>query len=119
MRGMRAAVAGRPDGPDGLVVRELPTPDPRPGWALVKVEAFGLNRFEYMTLRGWSGDTVTFPRVLGIKCVRNRRGRGGGSDGEAGDDRRRCDGRHGPRVRRRMAEYAVLPGPQLISLDTG
>jgi NADPH:quinone reductase len=44
---MRAVVAERPDGPDGLVVREVPRPEPRPGWALVRVEAFGLNRSEY------------------------------------------------------------------------
>ena len=47
-----------PNGPDRLVVREVPRPEPRPGWALVRVEAFGLNRSEYMTLRGWSGDAV-------------------------------------------------------------
>jgi NADPH:quinone reductase-like Zn-dependent oxidoreductase len=41
---MRAAVAERPDGPDGLVVREVSRPQVKPGCALVKVEAFGLNR---------------------------------------------------------------------------
>jgi NADPH2:quinone reductase len=35
----------------------------------VKVEAFGLIRSEYMTLRGDSRDAVTFPRILGIECV--------------------------------------------------
>ena len=66
---MRAAVAERPGGPDGLVVREVPRPEPRPGWALVRVEAFGLNRSEYITLRGWSGAAVQFPRILGIECT--------------------------------------------------
>ena len=36
MAQMRAVVAERPDGPDGLVVREVPRPEPRPGWALEK-----------------------------------------------------------------------------------
>lgn len=66
---MRAAVAERPDGAEGLVVREVPRPEPRQGWALVRVEAFGLNRSEYMTLQGWSGAEVAFPRILGIECV--------------------------------------------------
>jgi NADPH:quinone reductase len=35
----------------------------------VRVEAFGLNRSEYKTLRGYSGDAVTFPRILGIELV--------------------------------------------------
>jgi NADPH:quinone reductase-like Zn-dependent oxidoreductase len=56
---MRAVVAERPDGPDGLVLREVPRPEPRPGWALVRVEAFGLNRSEYKTLKGYAGDAVT------------------------------------------------------------
>src|SRR6188472_492723 len=61
MAQMRAVVAERPDGPDGLVVREVPRPEPRPGWGLVRVEAFGLNRSEYKTLKGYAGDAVTFP----------------------------------------------------------
>ena len=67
MAQMRAVVAERPDGPDGLVVREVPRPEPRPGWALVRVEAFGLNRSEYKTLKGYAGEAVTFPRILGIE----------------------------------------------------
>src|SRR6476619_1519093 len=62
MAQMRAVVAERPDVPDGLVVREVPRPEPRPGWALVMVEAFGLNRSEYKTLKGYAGDAVRFPR---------------------------------------------------------
>ena len=69
MAQMRAVVAERPAGPDGLVVREVPRPEPRPGWALVRVEAFGLNRSEYKTLEGYAGDAVTFPRILGIELV--------------------------------------------------
>ena len=69
MARMRAVVAERPAGPEGLVVREVPRPNPRPGWALVRVEAFGLNRSEYKTLKGYAGDAVTFPRILGIELV--------------------------------------------------
>jgi len=47
---MRAALAERPGGPEGLVVRDVPPPRPRPGWASVRVEAFGLDRSEYALL---------------------------------------------------------------------
>jgi NADPH:quinone reductase len=66
---MRAAVVHEPGGPEVLRVEELPVPEPRPGWVLVRVRAFGLNRSELVTRAGGSGDAVRFPRVLGIECV--------------------------------------------------
>jgi NADPH:quinone reductase-like Zn-dependent oxidoreductase len=65
---MRAAVAERPGPPEVLTVREVLRPDPREGWTLVQVKAFGLNRSEIMTRLGYSPD-VRFPRILGIECV--------------------------------------------------
>jgi NADPH:quinone reductase-like Zn-dependent oxidoreductase len=116
---MRAVVAERPDGPDGLIVREVPRPEPREGWALVRVEAFGLNRSEYKTLRGFAGDAVTFPRILGIELV----GVVEAVHGDAppvppgtkiaalmGDMGRAFDGGY--------AEYALVPEYQLIALQT-
>ncbi|KAJ3162492.1 hypothetical protein HK101_000743 [Irineochytrium annulatum] len=41
---------------------------PKPGWVLIKVKAFGLNRSELFTRQGLS-PSVKFPRVLGIECV--------------------------------------------------
>ncbi|MEU6070688.1 zinc-binding dehydrogenase [Streptomyces sp. NPDC047082] len=61
-------VVEHPGGPDVLQPRELPRPEPRDGWTLVRVTAFGLNRSELFTRRGLS-PTVRFPRVLGIECV--------------------------------------------------
>jgi NADPH:quinone reductase-like Zn-dependent oxidoreductase len=119
MAKMRAVVAQRPDGPDGLVVCNVSRPEPREGWALVRVEAFGLNRSEYKTLRGFAGDAVTFPRILGIELV----GVVEATHGEAplvspgtkvaalmGDMGRAFDGGY--------AEYALVPEHQLITLDT-
>ncbi|GAA2463858.1 zinc-binding dehydrogenase [Actinocorallia cavernae] len=65
---MRAMVVEQPGGPDVLRPRELPRPEPRDGWTLVRVTAFGLNRSELFTRRGLS-PVVRFPRVLGIECV--------------------------------------------------
>jgi NADPH:quinone reductase-like Zn-dependent oxidoreductase len=115
---MRAAVAERPDGPDGLVVREVPRPEPREGWALVRVEAFGLNRSESMTLRGWSGDAVRFPRILGIECVGVVAAVAPGSAVEPGTVVAAIMGGMGRDFDGGYAEYALLPERQLIALET-
>jgi NADPH:quinone reductase-like Zn-dependent oxidoreductase len=65
---MRAAVCVRPGGPEVLEIRELPTPEVRDGWSLVRVKGAGLNRSELRTRQGHSPN-VRFPRVLGIECV--------------------------------------------------
>jgi NADPH:quinone reductase-like Zn-dependent oxidoreductase len=115
---MRAAVAERPDGPDGLVVRDVPRPEPRPGWALVKVEAFGLNRSEYMTLRGWSGDAVAFPRILGIECVGTVAAVADAATVDVGTTVAAVMGGMGRSFDGGYAEYALLPEGQLMTLET-
>jgi NADPH:quinone reductase len=65
---MKAIVVERAAGPEVLQIRTVPTPELRPGWILIKVKAFGLNRSEIFTRRGDSPD-VKFPRILGIECV--------------------------------------------------
>jgi NADPH:quinone reductase-like Zn-dependent oxidoreductase len=65
---MRAVVLEAPGSPDALEIRELPIPQPRPGWVLIRVKAFGLNRSELHTRLGLA-EGVTFPRVLGIEAT--------------------------------------------------
>jgi NADPH2:quinone reductase len=66
---MRAVVVYEPGGPEALQLQERPVPAARPGWVLVRIHAFGLNRSELITRAGGSGDAVSFPRVLGIECA--------------------------------------------------
>ena len=46
---MRAVVLDAPGPPEALRIRELPVPEPRPGWVLIRVKAFGINRSELHT----------------------------------------------------------------------
>src|SRR6266508_1232119 len=65
---MRAVVLDAPGPPEALRIRELPVPEPRPGWVLIQVKAFGINRSELHTRLGLA-QGVTFPRVLGIEAT--------------------------------------------------
>ena len=115
---MRAAVVEAPGGPEALVLRDLPKPAPRPGWTLVRVRAFGLNRAELMTRRGESGDAVRFPRVLGIEAV-------GTVDASVDDDApppgttvASVMGGMGRAFDGGYAEYVLLPTERLMPLET-
>ena len=65
---MRAVVLDTPGPVQNLHIRDLPLPEPRPGWVRIKVTAFGLNRSELHTRLGYA-QGVTLPRVLGIEAV--------------------------------------------------
>jgi NADPH:quinone reductase-like Zn-dependent oxidoreductase len=107
---MRAAVVHVPGGPDVLRVEEIPVPEPRPGWVLVRVRAFGLNRSELGTRAGESGAAVQFPRVLGIECV--------GEVVETGQTIVAAMGGMGREFDGGYAEYALLPATHVIPVET-
>jgi NADPH2:quinone reductase len=65
---MRAVVVDQPGGAEVLQVRDVPVPVPVPGWVLIKVEAFGLNRSE-LHFRSGVASTGSFPRIPGIEAV--------------------------------------------------
>ena len=48
--------------------RERPVPELKPGTAILRIAAFGLNRSELFTRQGHSPG-VSFPRILGIEAV--------------------------------------------------
>jgi NADPH:quinone reductase-like Zn-dependent oxidoreductase len=65
---MKAVVLKEPGPVENLEIKELPLPEPPPGWVRVAIKAFGLNRSELHTRLGLA-EGVTFPRVLGIEAV--------------------------------------------------
>lgn len=65
---MKAVVLTKPCKASELQVTEVPTPQVKPGWVLVKIKAFGINRSELYTRQGFS-PSVSLPRIIGIECV--------------------------------------------------
>ena len=64
---MKAVVTERAGGPEMLELRQVPRPEPRPGWVLIRVRAFGLNRSE---LKGQSRGFTRHTMIGGIRDVR-------------------------------------------------
>ena len=65
---MKAIVIEQAGNPHVLQIKDVPRPQSQPGWVLINVKAFGLNRSEMFTRQGHS-PSVKFPRILGIECV--------------------------------------------------
>lgn len=65
---MKAVVVYEAGGADKLVFQEVPKPQWKKGWSLIKIKGFGINRSEIFTRKGYS-PSVQFPRILGIECV--------------------------------------------------
>jgi len=65
---MKAAVTTRSGDSQVIEIQEVPIPEVKSGWVLIKIKAFGLNRSELFTRRGESPG-VDFPRIQGIECV--------------------------------------------------
>ena len=65
---MKAAVTEKAGPPSVITVRDVPVPEAKEGWVLIRIRAFGLNRSELFTRQGDSPG-VQFPRIQGIECV--------------------------------------------------
>ena len=109
---MRAVVLDAPGPPEALQIRELPIPDPRPGWVLIRVKAFGLNRSELHTRLGLA-QGVTFPRVLGIEATGVVAAAPGG-EYPIGQQVAALMGGMGRTFDGGYAEYTCVPASQLI-----
>lgn len=62
---MKAAVIEKQGGIEGIVYREFPDPEVRPGDVLVRVHACGLNYFDVFVRRGMPGLPVKLPFISG------------------------------------------------------
>jgi len=113
---MKAVKIYQAGGPEQLIYQDVPTPDIKEGWSLVKIKGFGINHSEIFTREGKS-PSVQFPRILGIECV----GEVAQSSAPAlavgqkvvsimGEMGRAFDGSY--------AEYVLLPNEQIYPVHT-
>ena len=67
---MKAVVLDKITEGKDIVLSEIPVPEVRPGWVLVKVKAFGLNHSEkLLRLNEIRADYIQKPIIPGIECV--------------------------------------------------
>src|SRR5580692_12360804 len=66
MFSMRAILRTTFGDPDVLVIREIPEPEPKEGYVVIEVKAFGLNHAE---LHMRKGEWAEIADVSGIECV--------------------------------------------------
>lgn len=114
---MRAVVLDAPGPPESLQVRSLPVPEPAPGWVLIAVRAFGLNRSELHTRLGLA-EGVTFPRVLGIEATGVVAACPGG-ELAVGQQVVAMMGGMGREFDGGYAEYTCVPATQVIAFRSG
>lgn len=114
---MRAVVVDHPGSPDVLQIKDIPRPEPRSGWVLIRVHAFGLNRSELYSRQGHSGNAVTFPRVLGIECVGEVIA-APESDLQPGQTVAAAMGNMGRLYDGGYAEYTLVPRSQVMAVET-
>ena len=116
MAQMKAVVIHEAGGPEVLKIEERPVPEPKSGWVLIRVRAFGLNRSELFTRQGHSPD-VPFPRVLGIEAVGTVVAAPNGGFAE-GDIVATAMGGMGRQFDGGYAEYTLVPHSQVVKLQT-
>ena len=116
-KNMKAIVIYEAGGPEKLVYTEVPVPEVKPGWSLVRIIGRGVNHSEIFTRDGQS-PSVTFPRILGIEGV--------GMIAESTDPIRLPAGEKVISIMGEMgrafdgsyAEYALLPNNQIYPVTT-
>lgn len=114
---MQAYVIHQPGEIEALQYQEIPTPTAKPGWVLIRVKAFGLNRAEIMTRQGHSGDEVSWPRVIGIECV-GEVADPSDSNLQVGQKVATAMGGLGRKHDGSYAEYTLVPTSQVMPVET-
>lgn len=116
MTTMKAIVVEHSGAPDVLHIKQVVRPEPKTGWVLVRIRAFGLNRSEMFTRQGHSPD-VKFPRILGIEAVGEVEHDPSGTYA-SGQKVAAVMGGMGRQYDGGYAEFALLPLDRLIPLQT-
>lgn len=118
---MKAAVIERQGGLENLVYRDWPDPTPRPGDALVRVRAVGLNHLDVFVRRGMPGFPVPMPFISGGDIAGEVAALGDRVTGFKIGDRIAVnpvtpDGMMGEEIPGGMAEFVRVPAENLIRI---
>ena len=62
---MKAVLFHQHGGPEVLEYTDFPTPEPKPGEALIRLHAAALNRMDVMVRNGWPGLKLELPHING------------------------------------------------------
>src|SRR5512138_3169745 len=62
---MKTVLFRQHGGPDVLEYTDFPTPEPKPGEALICLHAAALNRMDVMVRNGWPGLKLELPHING------------------------------------------------------
>lgn len=111
-RTMHAVVLTEPGPVENLQLRELPMPEPRPGWVRIAVKAFGLNRSEHHMRMGLA-EGVRYPIVPGLEAV-GIVDAAPGSDLRPGQQVAALMGGMGRAYNGGYAEYTVVPRSSVV-----
>ncbi len=138
---MKAILFHQHGGPEVLEYTDFPTPEPRPGEVLVRLEAAALNRLDLWVREGWPGIRLEYPHIPGADgageiaalgegvtdwrvgervVINSNLGCGECEFCRAGRDNL-CLRWHllGETVRGTYAEYVTVPAKQLLRLPPG
>lgn len=115
---MKAVVLSKTCSSSELTISEVPIPQVKPGWVLIKVKAFGLNRSELM-MREYEGNAsyIQLPRILGIECV-GEIADGSDSAFRKGQQVVALMGGLGRSFDGSYAEYTLVPTKNVFSVET-
>lgn len=117
IKNLLSSVIKEAGGPEKLVYEDVPTPEVKKGWSLVKVKGLGINHSEIFT-RKWLSPSVKFPRILGIECVGVISKTTNAARLPVGQKVISIMGEMGHAFDGSYVEYALLPNQQLYSIET-
>lgn len=115
---MKAVLLDRPTKAEDVALCEMPIPEVRPGWVLVKIKAFGMNHSEQiLRLSEIRADYIRKPIVPGIECVGEITD-SSDSSFNAGQKVVALMGGMGRSFHGSYAEYALLPVSHVFSVES-
>lgn len=115
---MRAVVLDKITEGKDIVLSDVPIPEVRPGWVLIKVRAFGLNHSEkLLRLNEIRADYIQKPIIPGIECA-GEIVNPSDSDLAAGQKVIALMGGMGRSFHGSYAEYALLPRKSVFTVDS-